>query len=145
MTPLILTIKIPEWDLTSYERFFGELAPALEPSEAIVALSQVTYIDASCLRMIVRLQQERKRSGLSPASFLLSPQLRKLFAILSFETIWTIQSDREEVERATFISLHEPQRRTLLQTPHCVKHLPHDAASGRWSLSYYNAPKRESR
>jgi anti-anti-sigma factor len=99
MTPSLLTIKTPEWDLASCEEFFAELTPALEPAQAVVDLSQVTYIDSSCLRMIVRLQKERELRGLSPASFLLSPQVRKLFAILSFQKIWTIHSDRDEVER----------------------------------------------
>lgn len=97
--PLIVRLDASDWDLTASADLERLLVAAYDCAEAIVDMSQVEYMDSTCLAKLPRLHLERvTKRGLQPARLVIaSPGVRRLFEMVNFDLLWPIY---ESVEAA---------------------------------------------
>jgi anti-anti-sigma factor len=91
MDPTVIVVNGAEWDLVNSDAFESLLRPAHESKAPIIDLSEVRYLDSSCLTKIALMQKERSAQRLLPASFVISsPSLRRLFNIVGYDRRWPV-------------------------------------------------------
>jgi anti-anti-sigma factor len=91
MNSSVIVVDGDEWDLVNCEAFEALLRPAQASKSCIVDLSQVRYLDSSCLTKIALMQKERSARSLLPAAFVVaSPALRRLFSIVGYDRKWQV-------------------------------------------------------
>lgn len=95
--PLIVRLDGSDWDLTASEELERLLLPAFDCADAIVDMSQVEYMDSTCLGKLTRLHHERvTKRGLSPARLVIaSAAIQRLFQIVNFDRVWPIYGSLE--------------------------------------------------
>ena len=100
--PLIITVDAPEWDIASCEAFEELLIPAHDHPDVVIDLSNVSFMDSSCLHKIANVFRERVvKRGLRPARLVIAKSpVRRLFQIVRFNRIWPIYATLEEALRA---------------------------------------------
>lgn len=77
------------------------LEPAREREAVLVDLSHVEFIDSTCLGKVAALQGKRMVAGLAPAAIVVTtPQVRRLFAIVHFDTLWPVFESLDGALRA---------------------------------------------
>jgi len=91
MDPTVIVVNGAEWDLVNSDAFEGLLRPAYDSKAPIIDLSEVRYLDSSCLTKIALMQKKRFAQSLLPASFVISsPSLRRLFNIVGYDRRWQV-------------------------------------------------------
>jgi len=87
--PLVISLNRPEWDVV----FADELGRLLESSyshpNVIIDMSNVRFIDSTCLGKLVKMRKERGTRGLAPERIVIpNENIRRVFALVRFDEIW---------------------------------------------------------
>lgn len=96
ITPLIVSLE-GELDIAERDRLEWNLKPAQFAEALVIDLSQVGYIDSSCLAVLVRLRKLRMEKGFPPAVLVISSkQILKIFQLTQLDALWDIYGTLEE-------------------------------------------------
>lgn len=103
--PLVIRLN-GEWDLARVEELEALLAAAYDHPRVIIDMTDATYADSTCLGRLVKMRKARLEKGFPPSAIVLpSPQLRKLFELVSFDKMWpiydTVEEARNQLARAS--------------------------------------------
>ncbi len=86
--PLVLNFAQSEWDLAGCEDLARFLEPTYTHPNVILDLTPVTYMDASCLREVARMQAERAKRGYLPVHLVVaSAHIRRVFKFVQFDRV----------------------------------------------------------
>ena len=90
--PLIVKLEDREWDIASADRLSRLLAPAVTHENVVIDMSNVDYIDSSCLGKLMAMRKERVEArGGAPARIVVtSPTVRRVFSIVQFDRLWPV-------------------------------------------------------
>jgi anti-anti-sigma factor len=90
-TPLIVALERSEYDIASAEDLSRQLRETYTAPNVILDMSAVTYIDSTCLGRLIKMRKERASRGFLPARIVVaSREIRHLFEIVKFDTVWPI-------------------------------------------------------
>ena len=93
----IVTIDRPELDIFFKDDFANRLERAYGRGNVVVDMSSVRFIDSTCLGKLAAMRRERARRDLPQEKLVISsPQMRRIFEIVSFDAIWPIYETLEE-------------------------------------------------
>ena len=96
-TPLIVALSKPEYDVSSCDELAKELEPAHAQPNVIVDMTEVRYLDSTCLSKLARMRTERQKRDYPPARLVVpAPQVRRLFEIVGFDKVWPLYDSLEE-------------------------------------------------
>lgn len=86
-----------EWDLSRGEELRRRLERGADHSDLVLDFSRLTYLDSTCIGMLMRLRTQRVAKGWRPGRAVLpnGPVLRVL-QICNFEELWTICGSLDE-------------------------------------------------
>ncbi len=89
---MIVRLRQAEWDLTTCERLAELLAPAFDQPDVVVDMTDVEYIDSTCLQKLVDMHRERVDvRSFAPARLAIpSPNVRKLLSVVKLDQLWPI-------------------------------------------------------
>ena len=86
--PLVLNFEQSEWDLAGSVDLARLLEPTYAHPNVILDLTPVTYMDASCLREVARMQAERTKRGSLPVHLVVgSSHIRRVFEMVEFDRV----------------------------------------------------------
>jgi anti-anti-sigma factor len=84
---LVIRLEAEQWDLHTSEELARLLAPAHRHPNVIVDMSNVTYMDSTCLSRLIAMRRERGTLG--PVRLVVSSeQIRHLLRIVRFDHLW---------------------------------------------------------
>ncbi|HEY2476944.1 MAG TPA: STAS domain-containing protein [Candidatus Cybelea sp.] len=91
-----------EWDISNARRLRELLAPARKEPSVVIDMSDVTYIDSSCLSVLMALYQQRVIRRQFRAAHLAAPpySVRRLFEITGFDGLWRLHERVDDAVRA---------------------------------------------
>lgn len=83
-----LTIFAGAYDVTCKRQWSEELEGLCAEPNVIIDLSDVSYLDATCLTEILRMHQRRRENGFDRETIILGqPPVRRLFDLLKMEDV----------------------------------------------------------
>ncbi len=86
--PLVLNFEQSQWDLSGCEDLAKLLKPTYTHPNVVLDLTPVTYMDASCLRELKKMQAERAKRGFLPVHLVVaSPHIRRVFKLVQFDRV----------------------------------------------------------
>ena len=89
--PLVLNFAQSEWDLAGCEDLAKLLELTYTHPNVVLDLTPVTYMDASCLREVARMQAERAKRGSLPVHLVIaSSHIRRVFKLVQFDRVWPL-------------------------------------------------------
>jgi anti-anti-sigma factor len=95
--PFIFQTDVSEWDIAYSNRLAWRLVATHDAPSVIVDMSNVTYVDSTCLGKLIRMRCERSERGFPPALIVLPSQhLRRVFEIVGFDKIWRLFDTLDE-------------------------------------------------
>jgi anti-anti-sigma factor len=95
--PLIVSLLCSEYDIASSGDLAEELKPAYDTRLVVVDMSNVSYVDSTCLTELVRMHNERVRRAFPPVRLVLpSSHLRHLFELARFDGLWPLYDSLEQ-------------------------------------------------
>jgi anti-anti-sigma factor len=96
--PLVIRLEDAEWDLSACSKLQFLLAAATDRPRVFIDMSQVTFMDATCLGKLASMQGERlRKGGLRPATLIITyAHVRRLFTLVGFDKVWPIFGTLEE-------------------------------------------------
>ena len=99
---LRIRLDEPEWDISTAGKLRERLASASRESSVVIDLSNVTYIDSSCLSILMAMYQERVIKKHFAAAHLAAPPyaVRRLFQITGFDALWPVHERIEDAMKA---------------------------------------------
>ncbi|HEU5481171.1 MAG TPA: STAS domain-containing protein, partial [Candidatus Tumulicola sp.] len=93
----IVTIDRPELDIFFKDDFANRLERTYGRGNVVVDMSSVRFIDSTCLGKLAAMRRERARRDLPQEKLVISsPQMRRIFEIVRFDTVWPIYDTLEE-------------------------------------------------
>jgi len=93
----VVMIFSGEHDMACKEHLRSDLAPLSAVTDAVLDFTDVTYIDSTVIVELIRLHSRRSASGRAPMTIVVQQaHLKKLFALLSLETIFRFADSLEE-------------------------------------------------
>ncbi|HEY1976236.1 MAG TPA: STAS domain-containing protein [Candidatus Baltobacteraceae bacterium] len=96
MEPAIVSLT-GEFDIDRQHELREALGPFYEKPYLIVDLSQVSYIDSSCLCEFMRMRRSRSDAGARPACFVVDEQrFGRLFRFLGLDEVFPVVHSLEE-------------------------------------------------
>lgn len=89
--PLVLICDQEEYDISTCDELEAVLELTYDVPDVIVDMSQVKYIDSTCLTKLATMRKTRAKAGFPPAQVIItSSVILRLFAVTRFDTIWPI-------------------------------------------------------
>lgn len=93
-TDEVFTIQLDaeEWDLLQCERLEALLRPSYDFANVVIDMTQVTFIDSTCLQKLINMHRERVKKRELPACHfaITSPNVNRLFTMVHFDEVWPI-------------------------------------------------------
>lgn len=94
--PLVIKLEQPEWDVNSREVLANLLEPALDHRNVIVDMTDVVYIDSTCLGKLFGMRRQRGERNFPCERFVVSTyHLRRLLSIVGFDKVWNLYDTLE--------------------------------------------------
>ncbi|HEY2475203.1 MAG TPA: STAS domain-containing protein [Candidatus Cybelea sp.] len=99
---LLIRLDEPEWDISTAGKLREALASARREPSVVIDMSNVTYIDSSCLSILMGLYQERVIKKHFAAAHLAAPPytVRRIFEITGFDALWSVHERIEDAMKA---------------------------------------------
>jgi anti-anti-sigma factor len=98
----VIEFSEPEWDVANCDRFEELLAPSLASPNVIIDLSNVEYLDSTCLAKLASFYKERVLNrGFKPSAVVVATiPVRRVFDICRLDQLWNVYSTLEEALRS---------------------------------------------
>ncbi|HEX3370514.1 MAG TPA: STAS domain-containing protein [Candidatus Cybelea sp.] len=99
---LLIRLEEPEWDISTAGKLREALASARREPSVVIDMSNVTYIDSSCLSILMALYQERVIKKHFSAAHLAAPPytVRRIFEITGLDALWPVHEHIEDAMKA---------------------------------------------
>lgn len=94
--PMVLSPR-GDFDIYSQSEFAAALGAADNHPYVVVDLTDVHYLDSTCLSVLIRMRKRRKSLDFPPAHFAgMNPVLKRVFRITALDEVWPIFDTVEE-------------------------------------------------
>jgi len=99
MEPIIVTLR-GEYDLDRQAELRRELEAFYLHPYLVLDLTQITYVDSTCISEFVRMRRARAVSGVRPACLVVNnDRFGRLFRFLGLDEIFTVVDSLEDAFR----------------------------------------------
>lgn len=86
-----------EWDLSRGNELRRTLDRAVDHPHVILDMSNVTYIDSSCIGMLVRMRTQRVAKGYCPSRLVIaSANVRRVLGLTGLHALWNMYETLDE-------------------------------------------------
>ncbi|HEX4013347.1 MAG TPA: STAS domain-containing protein [Candidatus Cybelea sp.] len=101
---LLIRLDEAEWDISNAAKLRETLASARREAAVVIDMSNVTYIDSSCLSVLMAMYQERVIKRHFAAAHLAAPPhtVRRLFQITGFDALWPLHEFVGDAVKAAY-------------------------------------------